>query len=41
VAAVQELLSEDGMHPSAGGIRTIVERILPTVEQAMAALPQD
>jgi hypothetical protein len=27
------------MHPSVDGIRTIVQRILPTVEQAIAALP--
>lgn len=40
VAAVQDLLSEDGMHPSAEGIRTIVDRMLPTVEKAIAALPQ-
>lgn len=39
VAAEQDLLSEDGMHPSVDGIRTIVQRILPTVEQAIAALP--
>lgn len=41
VAAEQDLLSEDGMHPSAEGIRTIVGRILPTVETAIAALPKD
>jgi len=41
VAAEQDLLSEDGMHPSADGIRTIVGRILPTVEKAIAALPKD
>jgi acyl-CoA thioesterase-1 len=29
------------MHPSADGIRTIVGRILPTVEKAIAALPKD
>lgn len=41
VAAEHDLLSEDGMHPSAEGIRTIVARILPTVETAIAALPKD
>ncbi|MBB6010914.1 acyl-CoA thioesterase-1 [Aquamicrobium lusatiense] len=41
VAAEQDLLSEDGMHPSAAGIRTIVGRILSTVEKAIAALPKD
>ncbi|MCK9552995.1 arylesterase [Aquamicrobium sp.] len=40
VAAEQDLLSEDGMHPSADGIRTIVGRILPAVEEAIADLPK-
>lgn len=30
---------EDGMHPNAAGFDIIVERILPTVEKAIAALP--
>ena len=39
VAGVKTLLEKDGMHPSAEGIRTVVENILPSVEQAIAALP--
>lgn len=40
VATEKDLLSEDGMHPSVDGIRTIVDRIAPAVEQAIAALPK-
>ena len=36
VAADQALLQPDGMHPSAAGIDLIVERILPSVEAALA-----
>ncbi|KQZ14976.1 acyl-CoA thioesterase [Mesorhizobium sp. Root554] len=39
VAADKALLLEDGMHPSAGGIDRIVERILPTVQDTIAKLP--
>ncbi len=41
VAAQRDLLSEDGMHPSAEGVRTIVGRILPAVEKAIAAPGKD
>ncbi|BCG77474.1 arylesterase [Mesorhizobium sp. 113-3-3] len=30
---------EDGLHPSAKGVDVMVERILPTVERAIAAVP--
>jgi hypothetical protein len=33
VAANPELTQEDGIHPTAAGIRVIVERILPTVSE--------
>ncbi|MDR7033952.1 arylesterase [Mesorhizobium sp. BE184] len=39
VAADKALLLEDGMHPSAGGVDRIVERILPTVQDTIAKLP--
>ena len=39
VAADKALLLEDGMHPSAGGVDRIVERILPTVQDMIAKLP--
>ncbi len=39
VAADKTLLLEDGMHPNAGGVDRIVERILPAVEEAIAKLP--
>jgi acyl-CoA thioesterase-1 len=31
---------EDAMHPSAAGVERMVERILPTVEKALQALPK-
>lgn len=40
VAGDAALELEDGMHPNAAGIDRMVERILPTVEKALAALPQ-
>lgn len=40
VAADQNVLLEDGMHPNAAGIDRIVERMLPVVEQAIAAAQQ-
>ena len=40
VAANQNVLLEDGMHPNAAGIDRIVERMLPVVEQAIAAAQQ-
>lgn len=39
VAGNQSLLLPDGIHPSETGVRTLVERILPTVEQFIATLP--
>lgn len=36
VAAEQDLLLADGMHPNAAGIAVIVERILPAVEDLVA-----
>jgi len=41
VAADPALLLQDGMHPNAIGIDRIVERILPTVEKAIAASPSN
>lgn len=39
VAGNAALALEDGMHPNAKGVDTMVEAILPTVEKAIAALP--
>jgi acyl-CoA thioesterase-1 len=39
VAGEHALELEDGLHPNAKGIALMVERILPSVEQAIAALP--
>ncbi|MFC5386923.1 arylesterase [Aquamicrobium segne] len=36
VAGEMSLLHEDGMHPSADGVRIMVEKIMPVVEQALA-----
>jgi acyl-CoA thioesterase-1 len=38
VAGRRELNQNDGIHPTAGGIRLIVERILPSVERFIASL---
>lgn len=38
VAANGSLLLDDGMHPNAEGVDRMVEKALPTVEQALAAL---
>jgi acyl-CoA thioesterase-1 len=38
VAAERNLLLEDGMHPNAKGVSVMVERILPAVKDAIAAL---
>jgi acyl-CoA thioesterase-1 len=35
-----ELNLADGIHPNPAGVRVIVDRILPTVEQALASLPK-
>ncbi|WP_244641739.1 arylesterase [Chelatococcus reniformis] len=40
VAGDRELLLPDGLHPNAAGVRTIVERILPTVERFLGGLPR-
>jgi acyl-CoA thioesterase-1 len=40
VAGNAALKLEDGIHPNAAGIDTMVERILPTVEKALAGLPK-
>jgi acyl-CoA thioesterase-1 len=40
VAGDAKLELEDGMHPNAAGIERMVERILPTVEKALSALPE-
>ena len=37
VAADRAFLLEDGMHPNAAGIERMVERILPSMEQILAA----
>ncbi|UVK39714.1 arylesterase [Mesorhizobium sp. AR10] len=37
VAGQSGLQLEDGLHPNAGGVDRMVERILPTVEKAIAA----
>jgi acyl-CoA thioesterase-1 len=39
VAGQPGLQLEDGLHPSARGVDLMVERILPTVEKAIAAVP--
>ena len=39
VAGQPGLQLEDGMHPNARGVDLMVERILPTVEKAIAAVP--
>ena len=39
VAGQPGLQLEDGMHPNAQGVDKMVERILPTVEKAIAAVP--
>lgn len=39
VAGNPSLELEDGMHPNAKGVEKMVEGILPTVEKAIAALP--
>lgn len=39
VAGQPGLQLEDGLHPNARGVDVMVERILPTVEKAMAAVP--
>jgi acyl-CoA thioesterase-1 len=41
VAGQPGMQLEDGLHPSARGVDQIVERILPTVEKAIAAVPGD
>lgn len=41
VAAELDFLQRDGMHPNAAGVEVIVERILPSVQQAIAALPAE
>ena len=38
VAGQTGLQLEDGMHPNAKGVDRMVERILPTVEKAIAAV---
>lgn len=40
VAGDAALELEDGMHPNAAGVDRMVERILPTVERALAGLPK-
>ncbi|TJU93510.1 MAG: arylesterase [Mesorhizobium sp.] len=40
VAAEPGMQLEDGLHPSVKGIDRMVERILPTVEKAIAAAPK-
>jgi acyl-CoA thioesterase-1 len=40
VAGNASLELEDGMHPNASGVDKMVERILPTVEKALSALPK-
>ncbi|AID33342.1 arylesterase [Mesorhizobium sp. SEMIA 3007] len=39
VAGQPGMQLEDGLHPSAKGVDLMVERILPTVEKAIAAVP--
>ncbi|PZV38695.1 arylesterase [Mesorhizobium kowhaii] len=39
VAGQPGMQLEDGLHPSAQGVDQMVERILPTVEKAIAAVP--
>ncbi|MEP9374605.1 arylesterase [Mesorhizobium sp. KR1-2] len=40
VATDHSAMLEDGMHPNAAGVDRMVERMLPIVEQAMAARPK-
>jgi len=40
VAGEPGMQLEDGLHPSVKGIDRMVERILPTVEKAIAAAPK-
>jgi len=40
VATDHSAMLEDGMHPNAVGVDRMVERMLPIVEQAMAARPK-
>ena len=40
VAAEEQFLQRDGMHPNPDGVGVIVERILPSVQSAIAALPE-
>ena len=40
VAAQEPFLQNDGMHPNPDGVGVIVERILPSVQSAIAALPE-
>lgn len=39
VAGDKSLQLDDGMHPNAAGVERMVERFLPIMEQALAALP--
>ncbi|RVA43812.1 SGNH/GDSL hydrolase family protein, partial [Mesorhizobium sp. M7A.F.Ca.CA.004.09.1.2] len=41
VAGQPGMQLEDGLHPSVEGVDQIVERILPTVEKVIAAVPGD
>ena len=41
VAGQPGMQLEDGLHPSARGVDQMVERILPTVEKVIAAVPGD
>lgn len=41
VAAERGLNQADGLHPNAEGVRRVVARILPLVEQLIARVPQD
>jgi acyl-CoA thioesterase-1 len=40
VAAERELTQSDGLHPTAAGVKLIVERIMPSVEQFIARVRQ-
>ncbi len=40
VASISELNLEDRMHPNAAGVAVIVERIMPLVEERLAAIRQ-
>ncbi len=41
VAAQRDALLDDGMHPNASGVDTMVERFLPTMEAELAAVSGD